>query len=64
MVAVEQFTASLPRDLQVWLKERKPKTVLDAGRLADDYIDARKATSAGTWSGIGGEKAANRRCHV
>ena len=64
MVAVEQFTASLPRDMQIWLKERKLKTILDAGRLVDDYINARKATSAGTWSGIGGEKAGSRRCHV
>jgi len=32
----------LPEDVKVWVKERKPKTSEEAGRLVEDYRQARK----------------------
>lgn len=34
---VERTTAAA----QIWVRERKPKTVAEAGQLADDYEQAR-----------------------
>ena len=42
MVLVEQFLQSVPEDLRVWLKERKPESQEKAAELADDYVLARK----------------------
>lgn len=39
---VEQLLNSMPSDLRVWVGERKPMTGKEAGRLADDYIQARR----------------------
>ena len=41
MIVVEQFLNTLPSNTRIWVTERKPKTVAEAGRLADDYIQAR-----------------------
>ena len=41
MIAVEQLPNSMPVGLWIWAKERKPKTVAEAGRLADNYTEAR-----------------------
>ena len=38
----EQFTEVLPEEVKVWVKERKPRTSEEAGRLAEDYRQARK----------------------
>ena len=38
---------SLPEDIRVWVKERKPKTTVEAGELADDYAQARKSNVKG-----------------
>ena len=38
----EQFVEVLPEEVRVWVKERKPRTSEDAGRLAEDYRQARK----------------------
>ena len=43
MVLLEQFLQSVPEDLRVWLKERKPTSLDKAAELADDYVLARKA---------------------
>ena len=32
----------LPEEVRVWVKERKPRTSEDAGRLAENYRQARK----------------------
>ena len=40
----EQFLNTLPEDVRVWVKERQPATSKEAGRLAEDYLQARKAT--------------------
>ena len=33
----------LPDEVRVWVKERKPRTSQEAGKLAEDYGQARKA---------------------
>jgi len=42
VVVKEQFIEVLPEEVRVWVKERKPRTTEDAGRLAEDYRQARK----------------------
>ena len=42
-IVTEQLLSTLPEEIRVWVKERKPKTSMEAGVLADDYIQARKA---------------------
>ena len=41
LVVLEQLLNTLPQDACIFVKERKPKTSMEAGRLADDYIAAR-----------------------
>ena len=41
-VVKEQFIEVLPEEVRVWVKERKPRTTQEAGRLAEDYRQARK----------------------
>ena len=36
-----QLLNSMPVGLQIWVRERKLKMVAEAGRLADDYAEAR-----------------------
>jgi len=33
----EQFVEALPKEVRVWVKERKLRTTQEAGRLAEDY---------------------------
>ena len=40
-IAIEQLLSTLPRDIQIWVRERKPVTVVAAGQLADDYVMSR-----------------------
>lgn len=42
-VVKEQLLKTLPEDVQMWVKERKPKTTTDAAQLAEDYFQARPA---------------------
>ena len=39
-VVVERFINTLPDNIRIWIKERKPTTSLEAGQLADDYLQA------------------------
>ena len=39
----EQLLTTLPEDVRMWVKERKPKTTTDAAQLAEDYLQARPA---------------------
>ena len=55
----EQPLNTLTPAIGVWVKERKPKTALEAGQLADDYMEARKQTIRMTNQG-----ALRRRCTV
>ena len=41
-VVVEQLLNAMPSELRVWISERKPATSAEAGRLADDYTQARR----------------------
>jgi len=41
-VVKEQFAEVLPEEVRVWVKERKPRTTQEAGRLVEDYRQARK----------------------
>ena len=41
-IVTEQLLNTMPRDLRIWVGERKPKTGEEAGRLADDYLQARQ----------------------
>ena len=41
-IGLEQFLNSLPMDERVWVYERKPKTCVEAGELADEYEQVRK----------------------
>ena len=43
LMTAEQVLDVLPRDIQVWVRERKPRTSEEAGQLAEDYLQARKA---------------------
>ena len=47
MVIREQLLSTLPDDVRIFVKERKPNTSAEAGGLADDYIIARKENAAG-----------------
>eukprot|EP00731_Ephydatia_muelleri_P020019 Em0012g844a len=38
----EQLLNALPRDLKIWVSERKPKTSTEAADMADNYVWARK----------------------
>jgi len=42
VVVKEQFVEVLPEEVRVWVKERKPRTTQEAGRLAENYRQARK----------------------
>ena len=44
-VTIEQLLNTMPADLRIWVGERKPKTAGEAGRLADDYLQARRRES-------------------
>ena len=43
LMTAEQVLDVLPRDIQVWVRERKPRTSEETGQLAEDYLQARKA---------------------
>ena len=46
MVILEQLLNTLPDEVRIWVVERKPKSSLEAGQLADDYTQARKMNDA------------------
>ena len=69
-LVVEQLLVTMPADLRVWLAERKPGKGADAGRLADDYVQARrhvrtkpdsKEGERTVGGGVGGTET--RKCH-
>ena len=47
-IVIEQLLNTKPRDLSIWVSKRKPKTGDEAGRLADDYMQARCLEFKGT----------------
>ena len=66
-VVGEQLLNTMPSELRVWISERKPATSAEAGRLADDYTQARRHlrrsnTETGRSSG-GPAVPETRKCH-
>ena len=57
---VEQLLNAMPSDLRVWVGERKPETGKEAGKLADDYIQARQRDGRPQHSV---HPTATRKCH-
>ena len=41
MLVMEQLINMISSDLRVWIRERRPKSTLEAGELADQYMQAR-----------------------
>ena len=41
LILLEQYLSTLPPDLQTWLRERKPNSLMTAAHWAQDYQDAR-----------------------
>ncbi|KAJ8035594.1 hypothetical protein HOLleu_19322 [Holothuria leucospilota] len=42
-IIIDQFLSNVPRELSIFVKERKPKTLSAASQLADEYIDVHKS---------------------
>ena len=40
IVVIEQVLTSMPEDIQIWVREKKPATAAEAGQPAGDYIQA------------------------
>ncbi|KAM4637041.1 LOW QUALITY PROTEIN: uncharacterized protein O3C94_018089 [Discoglossus pictus] len=53
LLLLEQFFQGLTPDLQNWLRDRKPRILIDAARWADEYQDARRAQRAQARSILG-----------
>ena len=47
VIGIEQFLNSLPSEKRVWVSEKKPRTCIQAGELADEYELARTQDSQG-----------------
>ena len=65
-IVVEQLVNTLPSDLRIWLSERKPVTSVEAGKLADDYAQARRQvrrTPSDQKEDGGGGGPDKRKCH-
>ena len=45
LIVLEQLVETLPTDVRIFVKERKPETTAEAAKLADDYCQARKHES-------------------
>ena len=60
MVVTEQFVDVLPDNIRVWVKERKPRSSEEAGRLAKDYRQARKTE---LWSSTS-SKGRRKTCYL
>ena len=65
MVAVEQMLNSLPAEMRVWVCEKKPKTVTEVGKLADDFAQARGPNGGGRRVPVGPRPDPGQRqqCH-
>ena len=37
-VALEQLMSTFPREVNIWVQEKKPRTAIEAGQLADEYM--------------------------
>ncbi len=46
IMVMEQLVNDMPPGAQIWVREHKPKTGVEAADLADDYSDARKGINS------------------
>ena len=42
LIGTEQVISTMPHHVQAWVRDKKPKTMVEAGKLADDYVRNRK----------------------
>ena len=65
-IVKEQLLSTLADDVRIWVKERKPATSAEAGRLAEDYSQARETeTPFKSAANEKGEKRSrSKRCHT
>ena len=63
-ITLEQFLGTLQEEVRVFIKERKPKSAEQAGKLADDFVQARKAEEKGGEEKRRNEKTNSRQCHT
>ena len=66
-LVVEQLVNTMPTEIRVWVAERKPRTGAEAGRPADDYLQARRHVRQGI-QGTAKERSTGdagepRKCH-
>ena len=47
-IILEQFLNILPEEVRIFVKERKPESAGKAGKLVDDFVQARKPEEKGT----------------
>ena len=47
LMVKEQLLTTLPEDVRMWVREKKPKSSAEAGGLAEDYLQARSMESLG-----------------
>ena len=65
-IVVEQLLEMMPRDLRIWINNRKPTTGEEAGKLADSYIHSRRLESqepSRETNRSSSESEVTRRCH-
>ena len=67
-IVVEQLLSTMPSDLHVWVRETKPESGDAVGKLADDYLQARRrepGPASRNYSAMGAQRKMNktRRCH-
>ena len=59
-IVMEQFLNTVPREVRIWLLERKPKSPIEAGELADKYWQARRSVAENQSSE---SRNKSRKCH-
>ena len=47
MMVREQLLNTLPEEVRVWVRERKPKSCEEAGQLAEDYLQMQETRPLG-----------------
>ena len=60
-----EMSNSLPAEMRVWVCERRPKTVAEVGKFADDFAQARGQTGIGRRVPVGTRPDLGQRkqCH-
>ncbi|XP_062978604.1 zinc finger protein ZFP2-like [Elgaria multicarinata webbii] len=64
LLILEQFLASLPVDLQGWIRAGGPDTCSQAVALAEDFLLSQKEAEPGTWQGLMDLKTVTASLHI